>query len=213
MKSGRDSKLFKKGCTLKRSSSDDKREPIEITSEKGPGNPLVKFSIGHDQLPKLKFKLDKPKKSGLSGLLERRRHSLASSDSPIDIFGLLPREPIGLSKEPKEICVSHQLLTPLVPNGNHGDSSKNGVASGSRNGGASGEASSKDNSPEAVILVNLELSNERFGKPKLDTSFKIMVGSFYDCIIPEDVEPLWGPIPLQKLPRGIDNKCRAVTHG
>ena len=40
-----------------------------------------------------------------------------------------------------------------------------------------------------------------------------MVGSFYDCIIPEDVEPLWGPIPLQKLPRGIDNKCRAVTHG
>ena len=55
---------------------------IEITSEK-PGDPLVKFSIGHDQLPKLKFKLDKPKKSGLSGLLERRRHSLASSDAPI----------------------------------------------------------------------------------------------------------------------------------
>ena len=68
-------------------------------------------------------------------------------------------------------------------------------------------------SPEAVILINLELSNERFGKPKLDTSFKIMVGSFYDCIIPEDIEPLWGPIPLQKLPRGVDNKCRAVTHG
>ena len=60
--------------------------------------------------------------------------------------------------------------------------------------------------------VNLELSNERFGKPK-DTCFKILVGSFYDCIIPEDVESLWGPIPLQKLPRGVDNSCRAVTHG
>ena len=95
---------------------------------------------GHDQLPKLKFKLDKPKKSGLSGLLERRRHSLASSDAPIDIFGLLPREPNGLSKEPKEICVSHQLLTPLVSNGASASTSNGTGETASKNGD-----NSKDN--------------------------------------------------------------------
>ena len=47
----------------------------------------------------------------------------------LDIFGLLPREPIGLSKEPKEICVSHQLLTPIVQNGNgHSGNTNNGDA-------------------------------------------------------------------------------------
>ena len=78
-----------------------------------------------------------------------------------------------------------------------------------------GSAFQNDSNAGATSLetkVNLELSNERFGKPK-DTCFKILVGSFYDCIIPEDVESLWGPIPLQKLPRGVDNTCRAVTHG
>ena len=40
----------------------------------------------------------------------------------------------------------------------------------------------------------------------------ISPGTFYDCVIPEDVESLWGPIPLERLPKGVDNNCRAVTH-
>ena len=71
---------------------------------------------------------------------------------------------------------------------------------------------SSNNEKSVETEVSLEMSNERFGKAKC-TCFKIMVGAFYDCIIPEDIESLWGPIPLQKLPRGVDNKCRAVTHG
>lgn len=31
--------------------------------------------------------------------------------------------------------------------------------------------------------------------------------------IAENVESLWGPIPLSRLPVGQDNTCRAVTHG
>lgn len=54
--------------------------------------------------------------------------------------------------------------------------------------------------------------NERLGTPT-ESKFRIQPGSFYDCIIPEDVETLWGPIPLQRLPKGVSNKCRAVTHG
>lgn len=178
--------LFKKGCTLKKAASVD-HTPLEITSEK-PGDPLVKFSIGLDDFPKLRLKLGKHK-AGFERLLPQRRHSLASSDSPIDIFGLLPREKDELSTEPQDICLAHKLATNEEPN------------------------SSKEHSPEAVeTTVSMELSNERFGKSK-GISFKIMVGSFYECIMPEDVEPLWGPIPLQKLPSDCPNSCRAVTHG
>ena len=46
-----------------------------------------------------------------------------------------------------------------------------------------------------------------------DMVFGIQPGSFSDCIIPETVRTLWGPIPLETLPKGVDNKCRAVTHG
>ena len=70
-------------------------------------------------------------------------------------------------------------------------------------------------------------------------TFHIQEGSFYNCIMPgvsnwsvhwkdlyslfsklpnesftsENVESLWGPIPLPRLPPGVDNTCRAVTHG
>ena len=65
------------------------------------------------QVPKLRIKINKPKKPGLSSFLQiRRRHSLASSDSPIDLFGLLPKDVNGgLSTEPTLAKVSHKLAT------------------------------------------------------------------------------------------------------
>ena len=78
-----------------------------------PGDPIVKFSISKDEFPKLKIKIDKPKKPGFGSLLQncqiRRRHSLASSDSPIDLFGLLPKDFNGLSTKPTLAQVSHKL--------------------------------------------------------------------------------------------------------
>ena len=69
----------------------DKPFISEIMSDT-PGVPIAMFSISKDELPKLRIKINKPKKPGLSSLLQiRRRHSLASSDSPIDLFGLLPK--------------------------------------------------------------------------------------------------------------------------
>ena len=35
----------------------------------------------------------------------------------------------------------------------------------------------------------------------------------YCLLFSENVESLWGPIPLSRLPAGVDNNCRAVTHG
>ena len=184
-KGGKDSKLFKK--VLKKAASLD--QPLEIRADK-PGESLAKFSTAKDDFPRIKVSINKPSKGVLGGFLplQGRRHSLASSDSPIDIFGLLPQNMNALTEEKTDISLVHKLK-----NGNHKKDSDRLPA-------------------EMETTVNLELSNERFGKPK-DTCFKILVGSFYDCIIPEDVESLWGPIPLQKLPRGVDNTCRAVTHG
>ena len=45
-----------------------------------------------------------------------------------------------------------------------------------------------------------------------DASFKIEPVQFSDCIIPSEIEELWGPIPMEKLPDGVDNTCLAVTH-
>ena len=44
-------------------------------------------------------------------------------------------------------------------------------------------------------------------EPK-DMVFSIMPGTFYDCVIPETVSSLWGPIPLERLPEGVYNSCR-----
>ena len=37
-------------------------------------------------------------------------------------------------------------------------------------------------------------------------------GIFHECIMPEQIESLWGPIPLGRLPPGEDNVCKVVTH-
>ena len=67
-----------------------------------------------------------------------------------------------------------------------------------------------------------------------DTVIAIQPGTFYDCVMPENVQrwagrlvpdlvsydvnsttvlcSLWGPVPLTSLPPGVENTCRAVTH-
>ena len=43
--------------------------------------------------------------------------------------------------------------------------------------------------------------------------FSIRPGAFYDCVVPQEVESMWGPVPVQTLPQGVeDNNCKAVTH-
>ena len=37
-------------------------------------------------------------------------------------------------------------------------------------------------------------------------------GDYQDCIMPEMVESMWGPVPLPRLPPGVDNKCSVASH-
>lgn len=63
---------------------------------------------------------------------------------------------------------------------------------------------------ESYLNATIEYDNISF--TPVDMVFGIQPGSFYDCIMPETVQQLWGPIPLERLPDGVDNNCRAVTH-
>ena len=65
-------------------------------------------------------------------------------------------------------------------------------------------------SQQDSLQVELEWGDMKY--EAWDTVFSIQPGAFYDCIMPETVRPLWGPIPLESLPPGVDNTCRAVTH-
>ena len=42
--------------------------------------------------------------------------------------------------------------------------------------------------------------------------FTIQAGSFYDCVVPQEIESMWGPVPIERLPDGVDNTCKAVCH-
>ena len=41
---------------------------------------------------------------------------------------------------------------------------------------------------------------------------KLEPGSFQSYTIPEDIEQLWGPVPLQQLPPDVPNKCYVASH-
>lgn len=43
-------------------------------------------------------------------------------------------------------------------------------------------------------------------------TFKIEMGGFVSCIMPELLEDLWGPINIPPLPKGIDNVCSVASH-
>ena len=58
------------------------------------------------------------------------------------------------------------------------------------------------------IVINMTHETPK----KVWKRFTIEAGSFYDCIMPEKIEALWGPIPLSRLPPGCENECKAVTH-
>ena len=60
------------------------------------------------------------------------------------------------------------------------------------------------------LQANLDFTD--ISSESIDMVFGIKPGTFHDAIIPETVQSLWGPVPLERLPEGVDNTCRAVTH-
>ncbi len=65
----------------------------------------------------------------------------------------------------------------------------------------------------ASSVVLSSVSGRRFEVSGADRPLVIEAGAYYDCVMPEDAEALWGPVPLRRLPEGEENNCKAVTHG
>lgn len=175
--------LYSSECSLS-TNTDDESQEVRLENPDG----LVHFAVTHANRPKLNIKLaskSKKKSKGISGWFGVNNGRRAS---------------IALSETPID-------LFSLAANKENEERSNSDEALS-----VSHVLAPVVGSDFILTEVKLNLTNERLGTP-VESKFHIQPGAFYDCIIPEDVESLWGPIPLQKLPRGVSNKCRAVTHG
>ena len=53
----------------------------------------------------------------------------------------------------------------------------------------------------------------RFEPPVQGDAFlRLEPGTYETAVIPENIQTLWGPIALERLPRGKDNQCKVATH-
>ena len=63
-------------------------------------------------------------------------------------------------------------------------------------------------STEGSLLVK-----GRFEPPVAgDAVLQLEPGTYETAVIPENIQTLWGPIALERLPRGKDNQCKVATH-
>ena len=60
----------------------------------------------------------------------------------------------------------------------------------------------------SVLDLTMDIKVTKMG----DLRYAFDRGSFEECIIPEFIEDLWGPVPLPRLPQGQDNKCSVANH-
>ncbi len=220
--------LYSSECSLNVDSSGKDGGVISLESPEG-GKGLVHFAVSHANCPRLNLRLVKPSKGagnklaswlgGIAGVngRNRRRASIALSETPIDLFALTSFANCNSGSTKDGATAVNGQQQQQQQQGSSSSSSSSDLTDLSISHRLTVNADVANSSKEACqeyILSELRLSltNERLGTPT-ESKFRIQPGSFYDCIIPEDVETLWGPIPLQRLPRGVSNKCRAVTHG
>jgi hypothetical protein len=76
-----------------------------------------------------------------------------------------------------------------------------------RNGTSNVSSTVRLSNGEAIELHH----NIRITKTK-DCSLKLEAGNFESAVIPEQNESLWGPVPLPRLPEGVENKCSVANH-
>ena len=73
------------------------------------------------------------------------------------------------------------------------------------------ETSKKFRESDASVTVHIKSLDKKAGKAR-ESMLGIMPGTFYDAVMPETVESMWGPVPFKPLPAGTENKCKAVVH-
>lgn len=59
-----------------------------------------------------------------------------------------------------------------------------------------------------TVKIQQTVTAVRQGKCVLE----MKAGQYESCIMPENIEQLWGPVPLPNLPPGTDNVCSVASH-
>ena len=65
-------------------------------------------------------------------------------------------------------------------------------------------------SAEGSASLDLHMSIDKVTKG--NCVLKLQPGSFESAVMPEDVDALWGPIPLRRLPDDVTNVCSVASH-
>ena len=189
-----------------------------------PPEGLVHFAVNQGNTPQLLLRLERgkskpPKKksqfstivSNVFGIGNKRSSAnlIAYSELPLELFSLVSDNFNSQETEARRLHRDIKIPTKMLirqPEDKKSKKKKERAA-------AANSPLSPISVPEMMAEVRLNLTNIKVTTAKKDVTFSILRGSFYDCIMPEHLETLWGPIPLPRLPIGVDNKCRAVTHG
>lgn len=58
------------------------------------------------------------------------------------------------------------------------------------------------------LKLDIKVTLKRMGSLEL----QLLPGKYEDCVMPEDAAQLWGPIPLPRLPTGVENACSVASH-
>lgn len=59
---------------------------------------------------------------------------------------------------------------------------------------------------------NISITGQIHAAQQSKAVFQMEPGHYETANIPEDIEQMWGPVPLQKLPPGTDNTCNVASH-
>ena len=210
--------------------------PKKVNAKIKPVDVLFQVNQGHS--PQLLLRLErgkcKPmkKKSHFSSIVSNvfgigsKRESanlVAYSELPLNLFNLVSdhqdyteMDPVEVRRLYRDIKIPTKLLIRQPEAGKKSKKKKNKsgqpqVLSAGVVNGASPDSPSC--APEMMAEVRLNLTKIKVTKAKREVTFNIQGGAFYDCVMPEQLESLWGPIPLPKLPSVQLNTCKAVTHG
>lgn len=97
-------------------------------------------------------------------------------------------------------------------------SSKTAVGKGTLN--MLGLIESRENGNNGTLSKTLELGQGSLDvkghvtQPERDVTLLFLeTGRYETSVIPENIKQLWGPVALERLPAGVDNKCQVATHG
>ena len=179
--------------------NNERRNGISVLKVKGPKNEW------DDQVKGIaRFKFDSQLFSGLNFELLWKKGCLCFESKAILGQHFLPLHKI-LDDHPGEAKLLHETFE-----------LENSELPTNRGGSPSRYSKNNPSGPASCIEEQAPVSltfNATLDRPEIGPCVLCLVPSeFGSFTIPENVKQIWGPVPLKRLPQGVENKCIVATH-